>query len=175
MTIHYTDPFADPPEARDPVRRFRARVPAPVTVWTAGAGPERAGVTLSSAVVVTGAPAYALGVVADTAEFLDAARATGRFVVHVLGAGDEALADRFAGVLPAPGGRFRGLDVRQGEWGPELAAAPDVARCRLVAAESLGEAVLVRGEVDDVGFGPPRPALVHVRGRYGTVGPDPLT
>jgi 3-hydroxy-9,10-secoandrosta-1,3,5(10)-triene-9,17-dione monooxygenase reductase component len=34
-------PFAVPPERRDPTRRLRGRLVAPVTVWTAGrrAGP----------------------------------------------------------------------------------------------------------------------------------------
>jgi hypothetical protein len=41
-------PFAVPPERRDPVRRLRGRLVAPVTVWTAGRPPGGAGLTVSS-------------------------------------------------------------------------------------------------------------------------------
>ena len=33
------DPFATPPGKRSPARRLRGRLPAPVTIWTAGEGP----------------------------------------------------------------------------------------------------------------------------------------
>ena len=35
VTIHATDPFATPDDARSPLRRLRARMPATVTLWTA--------------------------------------------------------------------------------------------------------------------------------------------
>ena len=36
--IHDDNPFGIPEADRDPVRRFRGRMPAPVTVVTAGVG-----------------------------------------------------------------------------------------------------------------------------------------
>ena len=41
-------PFTVPPERRDPARRLRGRLVAPVTVWTAGRPPGGAGLTVSS-------------------------------------------------------------------------------------------------------------------------------
>ena len=43
VTIHTTHPFADP-DAR-PARRLRGRLGGAVTLWTAGAGADRAGLT----------------------------------------------------------------------------------------------------------------------------------
>jgi 3-hydroxy-9,10-secoandrosta-1,3,5(10)-triene-9,17-dione monooxygenase reductase component len=50
-------PFAVPPERRDPTRRLRGRLVAPVTVWTAGRPPGGAGLTVSSVLVAEGDPA----------------------------------------------------------------------------------------------------------------------
>jgi hypothetical protein len=44
MTIHASNPFAADP---DPVRRFRGRLGGAVSLWTAGDGPGRAGLTVS--------------------------------------------------------------------------------------------------------------------------------
>ena len=50
-------PFAVPPERRDPARRLRGRLVAPVTVWTAGHPSTGAGLTVSSVLVAEGQPA----------------------------------------------------------------------------------------------------------------------
>ena len=34
MTIHGDHPFLPPADGRDPLRRWRGRMPAPVSVWT---------------------------------------------------------------------------------------------------------------------------------------------
>ena len=44
-------PFAVPAERRDPARRLRGRLVAPVTVWTAGDPSRGAGLTVSSILV----------------------------------------------------------------------------------------------------------------------------
>src|SRR5919197_877292 len=49
-------PFTTPPERRDPARRLRGRLLAPVTVWTAGHPPATAGLTVSSLLVAEGRP-----------------------------------------------------------------------------------------------------------------------
>src|ERR671932_775332 len=54
-------PFAVPAERRDPARRLRGRLVAPVTVWTAGHPPGGAGLTVSSVLVAEGQPARLLG------------------------------------------------------------------------------------------------------------------
>ena len=80
-----------------------------------------AGLTVSSAEIVDGDPARLLGLVDEESELWDAASATGRLVVFPLGKDDQQLADRFAGLLPAPGGLFAGAEWTATEWGPGLA------------------------------------------------------
>src|SRR5690349_22699220 len=101
MTIHGTDPFATPEEHRSPVRRFRGRLPAAVTLWTSY-HPDKgeAGLTVSSTMVVDGKPGRLLGMLDDESDLWAAIEASGAFVVMPLGPADRQLADRFAGVLP---------------------------------------------------------------------------
>jgi 3-hydroxy-9,10-secoandrosta-1,3,5(10)-triene-9,17-dione monooxygenase reductase component len=165
-----TDPFAVPPEDRDPVRRLRGRMPAPVTVWTAVGGDGWAGLTVSSVMVAEGDPASVLGLVGGLTDFWEAATDSGHFVVHLLGSADVRLADRFA--QRYPGNPFEGLAVSEGAWGPVLDAVPARACCTLAGATGTGYALLVRGTVDRVGLpAQPGPPLVHHRGGYVTVGP----
>ncbi|MFD0823065.1 flavin reductase, partial [Micromonospora zhanjiangensis] len=97
--IHHTDPFATPAGQRSPVRRFRGRLPAAVTLWTA---PGPAGLTVSSTLVADGDPARLLGLIDEDSDLWAAASAAGRFAVTPLGPGHRQLADRFAGLFPAP-------------------------------------------------------------------------
>src|SRR5690348_17299034 len=101
MTIHITDPFATPEEGRSPVRRLRGRLPAPVTLWTA---PGPAGLTVSSTLVADGTPGRVLGLVDEESELWAAVEAAGVFAVVPLAPRHRQLADRFAGLMPAPGG-----------------------------------------------------------------------
>src|SRR5262245_56452901 len=112
MTIHSSDPFATPEHARSPVRRFRGRLAAAVTLWTAvGAEGRPAGLTVSSTLVVDGDPPRLLGVIDPESDLWAALTSTGQFLVTPLRSGDRRLADRFAGLMPAPGGYFS-----QEEW-----------------------------------------------------------
>jgi flavin reductase (DIM6/NTAB) family NADH-FMN oxidoreductase RutF len=164
--IHHDDPFAVPPEERDPVRRWRGRLPAPVTVVTAGAGPERTGLTVSSLMVADGAPGRVTFLCGRNADLGDVIAATGGFVVHVLGAGDEALSDRFAGIRPSPGGLFAGLEVAAGRRGPILTALATRAECRLLGMADSGWYQAIEGAVEEVLIGEPVEPLVRYRGRY---------
>jgi 3-hydroxy-9,10-secoandrosta-1,3,5(10)-triene-9,17-dione monooxygenase reductase component len=116
-------PFAVPPERRDPARRWRGRLVAPFTIWTAGQLPGGAGLTVSSVLVAEGEPARLLGLIDPTSAFLAAAQETGAFVVHVLAAGDRALAERFSEVRPPIRGPFERLEVADSPWGPVLGGA----------------------------------------------------
>jgi 3-hydroxy-9,10-secoandrosta-1,3,5(10)-triene-9,17-dione monooxygenase reductase component len=163
MTIHSTDPFATPEPERSPVRRLRGRLPAPVTLWTA---PGPAGLTVSSLLVADGAPGRVLGLVDDESQLWEALRESGRFAVAALGPGHRQLADRFAGLMPAPGGLFRGYEWTETRYGPVPADARSWAGCRLDDARPYGWALLVEATVEQVEIGAPDNPLVHYRGRY---------
>jgi len=167
MTIHSGDPFATPAGDRSPVRRLRGRLAAPVTVWTA---PGPAGLTVSSVLVADGTPGLVLGLVDEESELLAAARTAGVFLVAPLAPGQERLADRFAGVLPAPGGLFAGLACTGTRYGPLPDGLAGWAGCRLLDVAPVGYAVLVRGEIEQVELGEPAGALLYLRGRYHRAG-----
>ena len=63
MTIHSEHPFAAPEPERDPVRRLRGRLGGTVTLWTAGEGSNRSGLTVSSLMIASGDPGHALALV----------------------------------------------------------------------------------------------------------------
>jgi flavin reductase (DIM6/NTAB) family NADH-FMN oxidoreductase RutF len=163
MSIHPEDPFATPEHLRSPVRRLRGRLPSAVTLWTAS-GP--AGLTVSSTLVVDGDPGRVLGIVDDESELWAAASAAGRFAVQPLGPDDRQLADRFAGLMPAPGGLFRGNGWEHTDWGPVLTGRGTWVGCRLDTAHPVGWALLVQATIEHLELGEPRPPLVHYRGRY---------
>jgi flavin reductase (DIM6/NTAB) family NADH-FMN oxidoreductase RutF len=167
VTIHATDPFATPEEGRSPVRRFRGRLAAPVTLWTA---PGPAGLTVSSTVVADGDPARVLGLVDDESDLWAAIEAAGRFAVSVLEPRHRQLADRFAGLMPAPGGLFAQEEWTGTEYGPVLAGEPTWAACRLDSARPYGWGLLVEATVERVKVGPLTEPLVHHRGRYRELG-----
>ena len=163
MTIHHTDPFATPEGERSPLCRLRGRLVAPVTLWTS---PGPAGLTVSSTLVADGEPGRLLGLVDDESELWSAVEATGRFAVVPLGRAHRQLADRFAGLLPAPGGLFATGDWRDVGYGPLPADAGTWAGCRLVAARPLGWSLLVEATIERIELGGPDEPLVHYRGRY---------
>jgi len=162
-------PFATPPARRDPARRLRGRLVAPVTVWTAGSPSDGAGLTVSSVLVAEGEPARLLGLVDPTSAFWEAAQEAGAFVVHVLAAGDRALAERFGEIRPPVRGAFAGLDVAESPWGPVLGGRRPRAACRLAGATTVGYAELVEGVIER-----PEPhdlddPLAYLHGRYVSV------
>ena len=77
VSIHHEHPFLPAEGDRNPVRRLRGRLAAPVTVLTAGAEPDRAGLTVSSVLVLDGDPGIVLAVVDPLSELHDAVLATG--------------------------------------------------------------------------------------------------
>jgi 3-hydroxy-9,10-secoandrosta-1,3,5(10)-triene-9,17-dione monooxygenase reductase component len=171
--LRFEDPFATPPEWRDPARRLRGRLASPVTVWTAGAGAHRAGLTVSSLVVVEGEPAVVVGVISPASELWDAMEGSGTFMVHLLGEGDRHLADRFSGARPGLGGPFGDIEVEETPYGPALATVASRVSCRLLGASPVGYQQLVQGEMADVTLAGPTRPLVWFRGGYRRLGTDP--
>jgi flavin reductase (DIM6/NTAB) family NADH-FMN oxidoreductase RutF len=171
MTIHATDPFATPDDAKSAVRRLRGRLAAPVTLWTAYGGEGRpAGLTVSSTVVVDGQPGMVLGVLDAESDLFAAVAASGRFAVSLLSLADTRLADVFAGVMPAPGGGFAQGRWRPTDYGPVPETAVAWALCRLSGSRPVGWGLLVESTIEsaivaDAGAGEEVP-LDHYRGRY---------
>jgi 3-hydroxy-9,10-secoandrosta-1,3,5(10)-triene-9,17-dione monooxygenase reductase component len=161
--IHASDPFATPDQDRSSVRRLRGRLALPVTLWTA-AGP--AGLTVSSTLVADGDPGRVLGLIDEESELWAAAARSGTFAVIPLGPADGQTADRFAGLMPAPGGLFAAGEWASTEYGPVPATATTWAGCRLVDARPCGWALLVEAVVEQVEAGTPGAPLIHFRGRY---------
>lgn len=169
MTIHDQHPFLPPEGERDPLRRLRGRMPAPVTVWAAGSGADRVGLTVSSVLVSPGHPAVVLGLVDEDSAFWDETPHV--FTVSLLGAGSGYLADAFAGTVPAPGGPFTLGTWEETAWGPVLQGAAGWLGVRRLLEEPrrAGWALVVEGVVEHVELGGVDP-MMHVRGRYRDLG-----
>lgn len=170
VTIHTDHPFATPEGDRDPLRRFRGRMPAPVSVFTTGSGRAREGWTISSFLVSEGDPDQLLALLdadSDLADALAVADDPVRVSVNLLSHADRHLADAFARVSPAPGGPFTLGDWTDTEWGPRLTTASAWLGATLTAAPTatVGWAQLLLGRVDEVELGEGA-AMAHLRGRY---------
>ncbi len=165
MTIHSEHPFTE--EQDDPVRRFRGRLGATVSLWTTGAGADRAGLTVSSFLVVNGAPGRVIGVVDPESELAEAVAETRTCVVQLLEWRDRSLAEAFAGLLPAPGGAFRMDEWHDTDWGPVLAGASAWLGIRLSEEpRPTGWSLAVEAEIEHVELGESQQPLLHRRGRY---------
>lgn len=164
--IHDEHPFADPPEERDPARRFRGRMAAPVTIVTAGRPENRAGLTVSSLVVAEGEPSRVHFLVGSETDLFAALSETGSFVVHILAERHREVSDVFAGLRPSPGGLFARLEVEDGDFGPILVDIEDRAFCRVVDAAEDTFHVLISGAVEAIETSDLTDPLVYFRGAY---------
>jgi 3-hydroxy-9,10-secoandrosta-1,3,5(10)-triene-9,17-dione monooxygenase reductase component len=166
VTIHTSDPFATPEGQRSPVRRLRSRLPSPVTIWTAGDLGDASGLTVSSVLIADGDPGRVIGLIDDESELWSSIEAGGRFAVMQLEAEERLLADRFAGLLPAPGGLFRGESWDDTDYGPVL-PGHSWAGCVLDQARPYGWGMLIEATIQTVHLDPEgTTALAHRRGRY---------
>lgn len=168
--VHRDHPFVPSEPGRDPARRLRGRLASPVTVWTAAAGAERAGLTVSSLFVAEGDPGAVLGLVVPTSDLWDALQESGTFVVHVLDDRRRALAERFAGLRPSPGGPFAGLEVDDSAWGPVIADLDTRAFCRLDQTYPTDFHYIVRGAVERIDIHELTRPMVYFRGRFRKLG-----
>jgi 3-hydroxy-9,10-secoandrosta-1,3,5(10)-triene-9,17-dione monooxygenase reductase component len=164
--VRYENPFATPMALREPSRRLRGRLVAPVTLWTSGKGPEATGLTISSILLAEGPPAVVFGIVNQTADLWEAIHDTRAFVVHVLEEPHRALADRFAGLRPSPGGLFADLAVRDSDWGPVLTTLGTRAYCAYSESTEAGLQHLLRGEIQRMELSDIEHPLGYFRGRY---------
>lgn len=166
MTIHTDHPFVPGPDERDLTRRFRGRLAAPVTIVTAGNDGKRAGLTVSSLVVVEGEQPHIVLVVGPMSDLWDRIGDTGRLIVHICRESDSGLSDVFAGIRPSPGGVFADSRTEMTEWGPVLTAIADRALCTVISREEIGYSGLVTARIDEIEVSGIRDPLVYFRGRY---------
>jgi flavin reductase (DIM6/NTAB) family NADH-FMN oxidoreductase RutF len=168
VTIHSSHPFIPPESERDPARRLRGRVGGVVSLWTAAADGERAGLTVSSVMVAAGDPAHLLALVDPDSDLVETFLQSRVAVVQLLEWQHQRLADAFAGQFPAPGGPFRLDEWGETRWGPRLVGASTWAGVRLADGElrTYGWSVLLDGIIESVEIGAEGSPLVHRRGRY---------
>lgn len=174
MTIHSEHPFADPTGDRNPLRRLRGRLPAPVTVWATGTGSGRVGLTVSSMLVADGDPGEALALIDAEADFADELDDDVSVAISLLDQRHQAVADVFAGAAPSPGGTFRTGDWETTDWGPVLQGVTWFG-ARMVGQDprlgpepaTVGWARLVRVRIEHVSLAEDESEpLAHLRGRY---------
>jgi len=166
--IHSDNPYVDAPEHRDPVRQFRGRLAAPVTVVCSGPPERRVGLTVSSLFLVEAEPPLIYLVVAPTTDLWEATD-SGRFVVHTCRFEHHQIADTFAGLRPSPGGMFVAVDVADSEWGPTLSDLPNRAYCTTLSQTETGYTGLIIARIDHIELEDLTTPLIHFRGRYHTL------
>ncbi len=168
MSIHSEHPFMTPRQLRDPARRVRGRMPAPVTIWTSISETRRDGWTISSVLVADGEPSELVALVNEDCDWWDLFRVTGMATVNVLGPGQGRIADVFARVAPSPGGPFRSGQWADADHGPRLEGASAWMTVRLLDPEPqhAGWGLLVRAGVEAVELADGVEALEHRAGRY---------
>jgi flavin reductase (DIM6/NTAB) family NADH-FMN oxidoreductase RutF len=171
VSIHSEHPFLTPEPDRDPVRRARGRLNAPVTVWAAGSGRSRAGLTVSSIMIAEGQPAEVVGLLNPDSALAESLQPGTAVAVSVLSGRDRLVADVFAGISPSPGGMFRTGSWSDTDWGPVLDGVPVWIGARLVQDEPIriGWSALVRARIETVRLADLTEgdqALGYLRGRY---------
>jgi flavin reductase (DIM6/NTAB) family NADH-FMN oxidoreductase RutF len=116
--------------------------------------------------VADGDPGRVLGLIDEESALWEAIEAEGRFAVAPLGQGDRQLADRFAGLMPAPGGLLATGSWSTTDYGPVPAHVGAWAGCRLESSRTCGWALLVEGVIETVALEGVAEPLIHYRGRY---------
>lgn len=159
-------PFVPPDAERDPVRRLRGRLAAPVTVITAGDDIGRAGLTVSSLMFAEGDPGSVHFLLGPTADVYDVIERTDRFVVQVLAREHRVISEVFAGRRPNPGGPFVGVATTDTDWGPALDDVVDRAFCSGVSVVEHGYSLLLSASIDEVVVANLTDPLVYFRGSY---------
>jgi flavin reductase (DIM6/NTAB) family NADH-FMN oxidoreductase RutF len=169
VTIHSDHPFAVPD---DDVRRLRGRLGGAVALLTSGSGSDRAGLTVSSLMIANGEPGRLLALLDPDSSLAETVEQTGRAICHLLSHRHQALAEAFAGQLPAPGGPFRTADFEDGDYGPRLLDVATFAELAKESASEVGWSQLVVFRLVRVVIGADEAALEHRRGRYRALGSE---
>ena len=88
--------------------------------------------------------------------------------MSLLGWEHRDIADAFAGLAPAPGGRFRLGEWTESEWGPVLNGVSAWVGLRVLNPDLpvVGWSVLADGVIEHVEIGSETEPLMHRRGQY---------
>jgi flavin reductase (DIM6/NTAB) family NADH-FMN oxidoreductase RutF len=151
----------------DDFRRGMRRLAGAVTIVTAGKGEDAGGLTATAVCSLTAEPPRLLACLNSGGATFDILRRHGRFCVNLVGSGDRAAAEVFAGIGVAPGDRFAaGAWVRTTDRAPRLASALAAFECSVHSITMLATHGLVIGDVDAVHItGADDPLLYH-EGRF---------
>lgn len=163
---HDAPPSPVTPDGADLLRDTLRRHAAGVTVITF---PGPVGFTATSFTSVSLRPALVSFCVGVDASSAPAARRADRFAVHVLGAADAGLASRFArsGV-----DRFAGVPWRaQADGLPVLDGVTAWLSARITLRQTVGDHLLVVGEIDAGATAAETTALVHHNGSFASAHP----
>jgi 3-hydroxy-9,10-secoandrosta-1,3,5(10)-triene-9,17-dione monooxygenase reductase component len=160
-----TGPAAGPSDPAS-FRSAMARWATGVSVVTAHAGEEDAGLTVNALLSVSLEPPSLLVSLQRDVDTLPVLRRSGAFAVNFLGASQRSLSERFARAVPSRE-KFEGLPVRRGLSGaPLLEGGLASLECRVVSATELFDHVLVVGRVERIEEGPDASPLLFFRGAY---------
>ena len=159
MTIHSDHPFPTEP---DPARRFRGRLGGAVSLWTAGDAGARAGLTVTSLLVVDGPQPAVLGLLDPDSDLAELLLERGRGVVSLLGWEHRHLAEAFAGTAPAPGGPFRTAPFVETPSGPRPATVTTWAEIEVVEHRELGWSVEIVAALRETVVGDDKIGRAHV-------------
>ncbi|MFT4166154.1 MAG: flavin reductase [Microlunatus sp.] len=173
MTIHHHHPFLPSEGERSPLRRFRGRMPAPVTLWTAYAASRPVGWTVSSVLLADGPEPALVGLLDPDADLTEAITGEGeagdgsKVAVSLLGWRHRGLPDAFAGLAPAPGGPFKLADWTDTDYGPVLADAAGWLGATVIESRTLGWSTLLTARIDQLEISSDNGDLLgHLGGRY---------
>ena len=159
MTAMDARPAVDPAL----LRRVMGHVPTAVSVITAMAGSEPAGMTVGTFTSISLDPPLAGFFATSTSQTLSRILQAGRFTANVLADSQPTISRAFAG---SRGSRFNGVTWRRSESGtPHLASALAWIDCTVQSQVEIGDHTVVVGAVDSLRVAPDggRP-LVFFRG-----------
>lgn len=156
------------PAERDDLRALLGRYPSGVCVVTVDAGGQKLGLTVGSLVSLSLDPPLVGFTVSKDAAMHELLREAGGCAISLLAAGQEWLAQHFARGVP-PIAMWHGVATEEGATGaPLLVGALGWLECSLKDEVGVGTHTLFVCAVRRVEVGEDAPALVRVRGEYGS-------
>lgn len=174
-------PATSHPLASADARNFRGamrHLAGGVSVITTGGPGERSGLAATSVTSLSAEPPTLMFALNLTSSTFPVLRRHGAFAVNILAAGQQHVAERFAGLRGEKGeARYGGASWEQGAAGAWLLDGALAAfDCELEDIVERHTHAIVIGRVRGVKFGGDDAALIYRHGRYETLGerPEPL-